>query len=102
MISGLLHDVRRVDKDVLRHLFSMGLLGATLEGGLNSVVFNLYLLRLGYDAAWIGFISAVGTAVFGLACIPIGRLSVRFGLVRTMRTGMLLILFAALLIPLAG
>ena len=70
--------------------------------GIYSLLLNLYLLRLGYDAGFIGLISAIGQIVFALACIPVGRLGERFGLLSMMRGGIALTVLGGILVPLAG
>lgn len=77
-------------------------LALTLDGGINTVLFNLYLLRLGYGTELVGVVNAVGMGVFAAACVPIGRLSERYGLLRIMRFGMVLILSGTLFVPLTG
>jgi len=79
-------------------LFSTAIVGLTIQNGIYPMLFNLYLLRLGYGTDFIGVVNAAGmlsTAVFSL---PAGALASRFGLRRTMIAGMgLAVLFHGLL-----
>ncbi len=88
--------------DIRRYLISTAMLAATIDGGIHVVVYNLYLLRLGYGPDLIGAINAVGIALFAIACVPAGRLGERFGLLRVMRIGMGMILLGAVFPPLIG
>ena len=47
--------------------------------GVFALIFNLYLVQLGYDEAFIGAFNAVNTLAMGLTCIAIGFLVNRFG-----------------------
>ncbi len=102
----MLHNLRthlgQFDRDVRRHLINAAILAVTLDGGINTVLFNLYLLRLGYGPELIGAVNAVGMGMFAVACLPVGRLCERYGLLRIMRVGMVLIFSGTLFVPLAG
>lgn len=56
--------------------------------GIYLVVFNLYLLRLGYGLEFIGAVIGVGSLAAALACLPAGVLSRRRRLRRTIAIGM--------------
>ncbi|MEM7134460.1 MAG: MFS transporter [Chloroflexota bacterium] len=47
--------------------------------GLFVVLFNLFLLRLGYGPSFIGMLTAIGPIMFILLSIPSGLMSRRFG-----------------------
>jgi MFS family permease len=47
--------------------------------GVFALIFNLYLVQLGYDEAFIGAFNAVNTLAMGVTCIAIGFLVNRFG-----------------------
>ncbi|MFN8513504.1 MAG: MFS transporter [Thermomicrobiales bacterium] len=67
------------------------LLGYTLVKGLqltlHNLIFPLYLYSLGHDAAAIGRINAVGALVVLVVSIPLGALSDRIGLARSLAIG---------------
>jgi MFS family permease len=67
------------------------LLGYTLVKGLqltlHNLIFPLYLYSLGHDAAAIGRINAVGALTVLLVSIPLGALSDRIGLARSLAIG---------------
>ena len=102
LLNELRNDQARVDIDVRRHLINTAVLSATLDGGIATVIYNLYLLRLGYGPELIGTINAVGMIVFALACVPVGRLSESVGLKRMLRIGMVMIVAGSVLVPAVG
>jgi MFS family permease len=71
--------VRAFRPSLWRLLLSAGLL-LTAWLGLLAVLYNLYLLRLGFDARAIGLLAGLGALVWGLAALPAGLLSNRIGL----------------------
>ena len=106
MIADYARTVRGFSRDVRLYLFAAALLGFTVFGGIYPVLFNLYLLRLGYGPDYVGSInSAVGLA-FALFSLPAGLISRRWGGRRTMLLGigttalMLLLLTFAEFVPL--
>jgi len=60
--------------------------------GLWYTLFNLYLLRLGYSARFIGTIGGGALLIFALMCVPAGLLGARYGSRRTMIIGLLICL----------
>jgi MFS family permease len=55
--------------------------------GVQGVLLNLYLLRLGFDAQFIGAMTASGQIVWALAALPAGALGQRLGLRAALITG---------------
>ncbi|MEM7034185.1 MAG: MFS transporter [Chloroflexota bacterium] len=67
--------------------------------GLFVVLFNLFLLRLGYGPRFIGMLSALGPIVFILFSIPSGALSQRWGSRRLIIVGVSLYAINFTLLP---
>ena len=65
-------------------LFLVSDLFAGLGSGIFSVIFNLYLLRLGYQEDFIGQVASLGTLATGLLAIPAGLLADRIGRKRSL------------------
>jgi MFS family permease len=61
------------------HLFLVYALISYLGIGVFALMFNLYLVELGYDEGFIGAFNAVYTLSMGLTCLGIGFLINRFG-----------------------
>ena len=78
MLTDYLANLRLIGRDA-RLLIAAQTIMAFGYVGMYSVLFNLYLLRLGYDPAAIGEINAIGRMGFALVGIPAGLLGVRFG-----------------------
>jgi MFS family permease len=78
MLTDYLANLRLIGRDA-RLLIAAQTIMAFGYVGMYSVLFNLYLLRLGYDPAAVGEINAIGRMGFALVGIPAGLLGVRFG-----------------------
>lgn len=61
------------------HLFLVYALLSYLGIGVLSLIFNLYLVRLGYNEAFIGAFNGVYTLAMGVTCLALGFLINRFG-----------------------
>ncbi len=101
MLASLRGRVAAIPPDARRQLLNVAFFGLTLDGGINLVIFNLYLLRLNFGPEFIGLIGSIGLLVFALASLPAGRLGARHGLMRMMRIGAALCLAGAALALLA-
>ncbi|MCZ6681140.1 MAG: hypothetical protein O7E52_28295 [Candidatus Poribacteria bacterium] len=66
MPTTYLHAVRRFNRDVRLYLTTAALIGFTVDGGIFSVLFNLYLLRLGYHSLFLtgASLTVIGTLIF--------------------------------------
>ena len=73
-----------------RFLVASGIVGFCLLNGIHAVLYNLYLLRLGYGAEFIGWVNAVGTFSFAFFAFPAGWLASRIGVRRTMTLGLVI------------
>ncbi len=73
------------------YFITASLIGLTLEG-IHALLFNLYLLRLGYGPEFIGLINGIGMCAFAICSLPAGRLTQRWGCRRTMLTGLVLVI----------
>lgn len=54
------------------------LLSFTIDG-VYPVIFNLYILRMGYDPEFVGLVNSVALVVFAVACLPSGAIGTRWG-----------------------
>ena len=96
-----LHVLRDFNRDVRLYLVTTMLIGLTVDGGVYTVLFNLYLLRLGYGPEFIGLVNGSGMLLFALFCLPAGTLSGRLGNRRMMIAGLSLLLIGCGLLPFA-
>jgi hypothetical protein len=58
------------------------LVGFAVFGGIYAVLLNLYPLRLGYGARFIGLINGAGPVSAGVFSLPVGVISERAGMRR--------------------
>jgi MFS family permease len=70
--------VRGANRDLRLYLSADGLNGFTVDGGIYAVVFNLYLLRLGYREPFIGMVNGFGVLAYGGFSLAAGWLGSRF------------------------
>ncbi|HUG14595.1 MAG TPA: MFS transporter [Thermomicrobiales bacterium] len=61
------------------HLLLIYALLSYLGIGVLALIFNLYLVRLGYDEAFIGAFNGIYTLAMGFTCLALGFLINRFG-----------------------
>ncbi len=83
----------RFQRNARLYLISNALSGMTL--GIILVLYNLYVVSLGYDTAFIGLQLFVGTLGAGIAIFPAGFCIDRFG-------GKAILIWASVLIGIAG
>ena len=96
-----LHVLRDFNRDVRLYLLTTMLIGLTVDGGVYTVLFNLYLLRLGYGPEFVGLVNGAGMLVFALICLPAGTLGGRWGNRRMMIAGLSLLVIGCGLLPFA-
>jgi len=72
----------------LRRFYVANALVTTVAFGMMAVLLNLYLLRLGFDARYIGLLAGLGQLVWAAAALPAGLLSNRIGLRNNLQLGM--------------
>lgn len=68
-------------------LISAALVGFTFFG-VFSALFNIFLLRLGFDTQSIGQVNGAGWLAYALLCVPGGALSRRIGIQRVLMIGL--------------
>jgi hypothetical protein len=71
--------IRSFSPSLRRFLIAMAML-LTVFFGIVAVLQNLFLLRLGFDAKFIGLVLGLGQLVWAIAAIPAGLVSSRLGL----------------------
>ena len=74
-------------RDVRLYLMANALFGFVLFGGIYPLLYNLYLLRLGYNTQFVGLANATGALCFALSSLPSGMLGGRWGSRFTMVVG---------------
>jgi MFS family permease len=88
MIVSSLSAFRRLDRNVQLFLLSAGLVGLTVLGGIFGVLFNLFILRLGYGTEFVGLVNATGLLAFAAPALLAGWLGSRWGARPTLILGL--------------
>ena len=101
MLLNYVRTLRNLNRNVLLYLAATALLGFSFDGGVFSVLFNLYLLRLGFGPEFIGQVASAGLLSFSLASLPAGSIGERFGYRAVMVVGLLMIVGGGVFLPLA-
>jgi MFS family permease len=89
MTTTYLQKLRLFSRDVRLYLISAALAGFSYFG-IYVVLFNLYLLRLGYGPQFIGLVNGVSWLPVVVFSLPAGALGRRWGARRAMAAGMIL------------
>lgn len=100
MLTTYLGALRQINRNVRLFLISVALLGFTVSGGIYPVLFNLYLLRLGYGLDFVGLFNATGALTFALCSLPVGMLCRRWGSRPMLILGLTLIVVSNVVLPL--
>ena len=100
MFARLTNPIQAFSRDVKLYLTTALLLGLSVDG-VYAVLFNLYLVRLGYDAKFIGFINSAGLFAFAFSSLPAGILGSRWGTRRLLVLGISTILIGSALVPMS-
>ena len=95
-MSNYIRIVRGFSPSVQAYILANAAIGFAYFG-IAMVIFNLFLLRLGYGLALIGQVNGVGQLCWALMAIPASLIGRRFGLRRIMVGGSLLITFGYIL-----
>jgi len=99
-MHAYLNAMRHFSHDVRMYLVVSALYGIAYFG-INSVLLNLYLLRLDYGNEFIGLVNASTALAFALTSIPAGAIGARWGYRYTVIAGVALVGAGSGLLPLA-
>ncbi len=100
MVTEYIQKLRLFGRDVWLYLAAWSLVGFAYLG-IFMVLFNLYLLRLGYGPEFIGLVNGVGLFALAIFSIPSGALGRKWGSRRMMIIGMALMTIGFTAVPLA-
>ena len=91
--------LQRFSRPVRLYLVSSALFGFSIFGGIYTLLLNLYLVRLGYGADFVGVVNASGMLALALFALPSGVLGTRYGSRRGLIVGLSLIVSGLVLLP---
>lgn len=100
MTKRLLSGLQLYDRQARLFFVVVSGLGFAIDG-VYTILFNLYLLRLGYGTEFIGLVNAVGLLTFAVISLPAGIIGARVEASRMLKFGMFLVLLGGLLLPFA-
>jgi len=100
MLKDYLSRLRMLSRDARLLLVTSVLIGFVAFGGIYAVLLNLYLLRLGYGARFIGLVNGAGSLSVGVFSLPIGVISERAGMRRMLIASMILSAMGLVALPL--
>lgn len=86
---------------VLLYFVSIFMMGFVIDGGIYSVLLNLFLARLDYGPEMIGLVNSIGTFAFAIGSLPSGLLGERYGSRRMLIIGLALLVVGTFCFPLA-
>ena len=101
MATTYLQKLRLFNRDVRLFLITAAIFGFVWDG-VRMVLFNLYLLRLGYGTESIGLINAVGPIAFSVFAVLLGALGARWNGRHSIMVGLSLMAAGLALLPLTG
>ena len=78
-MPGYLQAVRAFSPSLWR-IFAALAMVISVTMGLQAVLLNLYLLRLGYDARYVGLLAGIGQLVWAVSAFPAIFIGNRIGL----------------------
>ena len=99
-MNNFIKEIKSADRDVHKYFLSTAIIGFNFFG-LVAVVFNLYLLRLGYDIKFIGTANACAPLSFALTGVIAGILGKKYGNRPISVLAVLLLIISNILIPLS-
>lgn len=89
-MSAYLQNLRAFSPSFRRLLVTTALAAAAVFG-INAVLYNLYLIRLGFTPAYIGLLAGLGQLAWAAAALPAGFVSRAVGLRRSIEGGMIIV-----------
>ena len=101
MLTSLRGTLRLFSHNVRLFLLTAFLVGFGFDGGIFSVLFNLYLLRLGYGAEAVGAINSGGLFAFAIFSLPAALFGNWWGVRRMILVGLGVMLLGVGLLPVA-
>jgi MFS family permease len=99
MMATYLKTISSFSRNARLLLFTSALIGFAYMG-IYVMLFNLYLLRLGYEPKFIGLVNAAAQLGFALFSLPSGALGKRWGSRRMSITGLSIAILGLGLLPL--
>jgi AAHS family 4-hydroxybenzoate transporter-like MFS transporter len=102
MVAAYVQALRGSHRNVRLLLTNSALLGFAIDGGIYSVILNLYILRLNFGPEFVGQANSLANLVFAFGSMAAGWLGTRFGSRRIMILGLAVTGTGALAVPMTN
>ena len=79
MVAAYVQALRGSHRNVRLLLTNSALMGFAIDGGIYSVIFNLYLLRLNFGPEFVGQVNSVANLVFAIGSLTAGVVGYALG-----------------------
>ncbi len=89
-MSAFFQQIRAFRRDVRLFLITPALIGFTVFGGIYTVLFNLYLVRMAYGTEFIGLVNAISQFALAIFALPATFVGAKLGTRRAMILGLTL------------
>jgi MFS family permease len=101
MLSAYAQTLRAANRNARLILLLSAIMGMSIDGGIYSVILNLFVLRLNFGPEFVGQINSVANLTFALSSLAAGWLGSRYGSRRIMVMGLGIGAVGALALPMA-
>ncbi len=101
MLSAYVQTLQVTSRNARLILLLSAIMGLSIDGGIYSVIFNLYVLRLNFGPEFVGQINSMANLTFALGSLTAGWLGMRYGSRRIMILGIAAGMVGALALPTA-
>ncbi|MBE2236470.1 MAG: MFS transporter [Caldilineaceae bacterium] len=101
MLAAYAQTLRATSRNARIVLLLSAIMGLSIDGGIYSVILNLYVLRLNFGPEFVGQINSMANLTFALGSLTAGWLGSRYGSRRIMIVGLGIGAVGALALPVA-
>lgn len=101
MLSAYTQTLRTTNRNARLVLLLSAIMGLSIDGGIYSVILNLYVLRLNFGPEFVGQINSMANLTFAMGSLTAGWLGTRYGSRRIMIVGIATGMVGALALPMA-
>ena len=86
IMAAYLLSIFKLDRSILRFVFAWATIGLIVVG-INNVLINLYIVKLGFDLSYLGTLNGSMQVVWAISAFPAGYIGARFGLRNSLIAG---------------